>query len=216
MLRLMTNTRDRILELLRLGGGQTVESLSTALKLTRTAITTHLAGLQAEGFVRRQGLRPGSRRPSIVYELTAAADALFPKEYDEFAATLVDEIKRKNPADLRRYLQRIADRWISQDLPHLQGLRGQDRLKRATDILRQRGFMPTLEQAANGYRLSEHNCPLMRLTVAHPEVCDMVHDWMEGLFDARLARAQCLREGHPSSTYTISNNPKKSRDSRRR
>lgn len=36
---------------------------------------------------------------SNVYELTPAADQLFPKGYDDFAAALIDEIKRRRPVD---------------------------------------------------------------------------------------------------------------------
>lgn len=180
-----------------------MESLSRTLKVTRTAITNHLARLQAEGLVHRHRLRPGPRRPSIVYELTATADRLFPKAYDEFAVALLEEIKRERPEDLKRYLQRIADRWIARDLPRLQGFHDYARLEQATHVLAKRGFMPVLEQTSDGYLLREHNCPLMQLTVAHPEICDLVHQWLEALFDARLSRAQCLRQGDPSSTYVI-------------
>lgn len=206
----MRTTRERVLELLRLKGGQTVEDLSTTLKLTRTAITTQLAVLQAEGLVRRQGFQPGPRRPSILYELTPMADRLFPKAYDEFASALLEEIKNEKPNHLRRYLQRIADRWIARDLPSLEGFRGHDRFERAKDILTQRGFIPVLEQTSDGYLLREHNCPLMQVAVAHQEICDMVHQWLEALFNARLNRVHCLRQGDPASTYIIGGIPERS------
>ena len=171
-----------------------MESLGTTLKLTRTAITSHLAVLQAESLVHRRGFRPGLRRPSIVYELTPEADRVFPKAYDVFASTLLEEIKHKNPGDLRRYLRHVADRWIARDLPDLHGLRGRERFKAARDVLTKHGFMPVLEQTSAGYLLQEHNCPLMRLAAAHGEVCDMVHHWLEALFDARLNRVHAFVE----------------------
>ncbi len=201
----MRDTRQRLAELLRLKGSQTVENLGAALHLTRTAVTNHLAGLQAEGLVSRQGLRPGTGRPSIVYELTPAAERLFPKAYDDFAAALLEEVRRGS-GGLRRPLRRIADGWITRDLPRLQGLHGRPRLERAREILAERGFMPTLEQTPSGYQLREHNCPLMRLAAAHPEICEMVHRWLEALVDARVTRDRCLSEGAPFSSYTIAPN----------
>lgn len=200
---IMRPTRERVLELLRFEGGRTIEDLSTTLKLTRTAITAQLAALQAEGLVHRQGLRPGPRRPSVVYELTAMADRLFPKAYDEFAFALVEEIKQNKPDDLVGYLRHIARRWIARDLPALEGFRGRDRMDRVKDILTQRGFMPVLEQSSGGYLLHEHNCPLIQVAVAHPEICDMVHHWLEALFDARLDRVHCLSQGDRASVYAI-------------
>ena len=55
--------------------GRTVEELAQALHVTRTAITSQLAALQAAGLVTQQGLRPGRRRPSVVYMLSTSADA---------------------------------------------------------------------------------------------------------------------------------------------
>jgi predicted ArsR family transcriptional regulator len=62
--------------------------------------------------------------------------------------------------------------------------------------------MPELERTVAGYILREHNCPVMRLAVAHPEVCDMVHRWLEALFGTSLTRTQCLRRGDAYSAYT--------------
>jgi DNA-binding Lrp family transcriptional regulator len=56
---MMKETRDRIIELLRVSTAQTVEGLSVALGLTRTAVANQLVALQADGLVCRQGLRLG-------------------------------------------------------------------------------------------------------------------------------------------------------------
>ncbi len=199
----MHETRERIVELLRLQGSHTIESLCAALGLSRTAVKSHLTGLRAEGLVRRRGLQPGTRRPSHVYELTLEADRFFPKAYDDFAAALIEEIRRLQPEELQGYLERIADRWIARDAARVDGLHGLERFERAKDILADRGFMPVLEQTPDGYQLREHNCPLMRLTADYPEVCKMVHRWLEALFGTHLDRVRCLRLGDPYSAYTI-------------
>jgi predicted ArsR family transcriptional regulator len=199
----MGETRERVVELLRLDGSHTVESLCVALGLSRTAVKSHLTALRAEGLVRRRGLQPGTRRPSNVYELTPEADRLFPKAYDEFAGVLINEIRRQRPNELEGYLERIADQWIARDASQVDGLRSLERVERATRVLAERGFMPVLEQVPDGYRVQEHNCPLMKLTTEHPEVCAMVHRWLEALFGAQLKRVQCLRLGDPFSAYTL-------------
>lgn len=199
----MHETRERIVQLLRLQGSHTVESLCATLGLSRTAVKSHLTGLQADGMVRRVGLQAGPRRPSHVYQLTREADRFFPKAYDEFASALIDEIRRLRPDDLQGYLDRIANRWIARDSPHVEGLRGPERFERAKEILAERGFMPTLERVADGYELREHNCPLMALAAEHVEVCNVVHRWLEALFGSRLVREQCLRLGHPFSRYSV-------------
>jgi predicted ArsR family transcriptional regulator len=197
----MQETRQRIVELLRVRGGQTIEELARVLHLTRTAVVSHLSALQAEGLIARGSLRPGRRRPSRLYVVTAAADVIFPKTYDQFAAFLLDELEREGPDTLTRVLARLGDRWVAQDLPKVKGLRGSARLETAQRILKRRGFMPTLERRDGGFTLREHNCPVMVLAVAHPEICTMVHRWLEALVGVPLERVRCMRQGEPFSEY---------------
>lgn len=199
----MQETRRQILETLRLEGSQTVDDLTSRLRLTRTAVRAHLAALRAEGLVSPQGLRRGRRRPSVVYALTAAADPLFPKAYEEFALALLEELRRQDHGLLQEVFQRIADRWIAQDLPRVRDLSGHDRLAASCEILAERGFMPDLVPSAEGQVLREHNCPLMRLAQADPEVCQMVHRWLEALCGVPLVRLQCMRTGDPWSAYLV-------------
>lgn len=203
----MHDTRRRIIELLRLRDGQTVEDLVRVLHLTRTAVTTHLAALQANDLVARRGLRAGRRRPSVLYALTPKADALFPKAYDVFAAALLEELRREGPTELRAILRRVGDQWIARDLPRVDGLRGTARLERMREILTERGFLPVLQRTRDGYVLREHNCPVMQLALLHPEICDMVHRWLETLAGTPMVRVKCLRLGDPYSAYTIGRLP---------
>jgi predicted ArsR family transcriptional regulator len=198
----MQDTRRRVLELLRVRGGQTVPDLVTALRLTRTAVVNHLAILQTEGFVKRQGLRRGARRPSVVYEATPAADALFPKGYEDFAAAVLNALNQ-DPRALARTVSLVGDAWIARDAPRLRRLRGRARLEEARKILAECGFMPVLSTAAGERVLREHNCPVMRLAVEHGEICDMVHRWLESLVGEPLTRVRCMRRGEPYSEYRI-------------
>jgi hypothetical protein len=47
---------------------------------------------------------------------------------------LIDEIKHERPDDLQGYLERIADRWITRDLPRIGGLDGVERCLRLGDL----------------------------------------------------------------------------------
>jgi DeoR family suf operon transcriptional repressor len=184
-------------------GGQTIEELAAALELSRTAVRSHLATLQSEGFVGRQGFRRGARRPSVIFVLTSAANSLFPKTYDEFAEMMLQELKRRNPETADITLRSIADRWIARDVPSVKHLTGRERAEAAHKILADQGFMPQLEIRAQEGLLREHNCPLMRLTAAHPELCDAVHRWLQALFGVSMKRVQCQREGAMFSAYTF-------------
>jgi predicted ArsR family transcriptional regulator len=197
----MQETRRRIVELLRVRGGQTVQDLVVALRLTRTAVISHLGVLQAEGLVTRRGLRRGKRRPSMIYETTRAADSAFPQAYEAFAAAVLSALKEEDPSALRAALRRVGEGWVERDRHRVEGLKGQARVEVTRQILEERGFLPALDRADGTYVLREHNCPVLRLAVDHAEVCDIVHRWMESLVGAPLVRVQCMRNGDAFSEY---------------
>jgi DeoR family suf operon transcriptional repressor len=197
----MDDTKRRILELLRVRGGQTVAELAQALGVTRTAVVGHLAALRADGFVASGGLRAGSRRPSRLYVAAPGADAWFPKAYQEFADALLDALSDEGDGTLERALGRLGQRWVTEDLPRVAQLHGHARLRMVQQILAKRGFLPTVESTGRGYTLREHNCPVMRLASKHPEICAVIHRWLEQLAGAPLTRTRCMSQGDGFSEY---------------
>jgi predicted ArsR family transcriptional regulator len=139
----------------------------------------------------------------VVYTLTAAADRLFTKSYEEFSAALLEEVRAVAPELVGEALRRIGDRWIARDLPRVEGASGAQRVERALRVLAERGFLPQLQRRNGVYVLREHNCPLMRLALQDAEVCTMVHRWMEALFGVPLERTRCMRLGDPFSEYRL-------------
>ena len=197
----MQETRRRIVELLRVRGGQTVQDLVSATGLTRTAVISHLGILQAEGLVTRRGLRRGKRRPSVIYETTRSADSAFPQAYEAFATAVLNALKEEDPPALRAALRRVGEGWVERDRDRVEGLTGKARAQAALQILKEQGFLPALERADGTYVLREHNCPVLRLAQDHSEVCDLVHRWMESLVGEPLLRVQCMRRGDAFSEY---------------
>jgi predicted ArsR family transcriptional regulator len=203
----MQNSRRRIVELLRVHRGLTISELGRILRLTRTAVVNHLNALLADGLAERGGLRRGRRRPSTLYVATQAADAIFPKTYEEFGVLLLQALKHEDATVFSRVLVRLGDEWLAHDLPAVQELDGRPRLEAVRQILAKRGFLPSLEWDARGYTLREHNCPVMALAAAHPEICTTVHQWLEALVGQPLTRIRCMSQGDPVSEYVARTAP---------
>jgi predicted ArsR family transcriptional regulator len=66
---LLDTSRGRIVMLLQ-GGGLTADDIATRLRLTRSAVRVQIAAMERDGVVRKAGKRPGTTRPSHVFELT--------------------------------------------------------------------------------------------------------------------------------------------------
>src|SRR5690242_20836931 len=103
--RFLASTRGRILSLLR-RGGRTVNELAEATHLTDNAVRAHLATLERDGLVQPGGTRPGTRKPNVVYELTAEASQVFPKPYGPVLQQLLEILSEcLRPTDLEQVLR---------------------------------------------------------------------------------------------------------------
>src|SRR2546427_1558035 len=114
----LASTRGQIITLLR-RSSRTVDELAQALDLTHTAVRAHLAALERDGLVKQRSERRGSGKPSSVYDLTTAAEYLFPKSYGLYLDQLLDVLGERKPADevetlLREVGRRIAAQWTIQ------------------------------------------------------------------------------------------------------
>ncbi|MDQ6780106.1 MAG: hypothetical protein M3Z37_02995 [Candidatus Eremiobacteraeota bacterium] len=140
---------------------------------------------------------------SVVYALTANADRIFPQLYEEFLTAILEELASRRPANLKRVIAGVRKRWLIRDLSAVEGLRGEQRVRRALEVLSERGFMPALEGPPRARELKQYNCPLRRLCGSYPDVRDMITRWMETLFGVPLIRSACTATGDASCSYVL-------------
>src|SRR5690242_3286390 len=87
-----TLRRDLLLRL-RQDGPSAPEELATALGASRTGVLQQLHALESAGLVSRRSIRHGVGRPRHVYDVTDAAQDLFPTNYDGLASGLLAAIR---------------------------------------------------------------------------------------------------------------------------
>src|SRR5438093_610753 len=118
----MQQTRQYILEVLHERGEATVDELVAALRalinheITAVTVRHHLDILRGEDLITAPAVRrrrtPG--RPQYVYGLTEKALELFPNNYQNLAATLLNQIKAKlPPAQVNVIIEAVADEMIA-------------------------------------------------------------------------------------------------------
>src|SRR5436190_6505486 len=84
--------RREILIRLRRDGPATPDQLATSIGASRTGVLQQLRALEATHFVQRETIRHGVGRPRHLYDVTPAAQELFPSNYDGLAAGLLAAI----------------------------------------------------------------------------------------------------------------------------
>jgi predicted ArsR family transcriptional regulator len=199
-------TRGKVL-LLLCRGPRTVNELSEELGITDNAVRAQLANLQEDDLVRQVGLRPGTRKPHVDYELTPKARQSFPQAHEPALRELVDVLHERLAPELARSLmkeaaQRLLAAWVG-------ALHERGPERRADELLRKLdGVAPgvSLENEGDHFRLRACGCPLASVTASHPEVCDLLSDILGDVLGTTV-RDRCDRGESPRCCFEVSKAP---------
>jgi len=170
--RFFATTRGQIVSLLR-RAGRTVDELAGTLGLTDNAVRSHLSTLERDGLVEQKGARRGKGKPALEYQLSDAADALFPKAHapvlHELLATLTNELGATRMEQLLALTGRrigAANSVASAD--------HRTRLEHAAATLTELGGLVEIEEREDGLTyLSGLSCPLGSAARDRPELCHL-------------------------------------------
>lgn len=169
----MQETRQRILEIIKMRGQATVNELTRELGLTAVTIRHHLDVLQREGLIGPPQVlrRAGPGRPQHIYRLAGDTENLFPKKYDRLTDALLEELEeRMSPEELSAVINGVAERMAQQ-------VRAEGdmnaRLGVLMEFLNGLGYLATAEKEESGYRIIVANCPYERVARRHNLPCQV-------------------------------------------
>jgi predicted ArsR family transcriptional regulator len=202
--------RRAILLRLRHDGPSSPEQLATNLGLSRTGVLQQLHALEAAGLVSRQAVRHGVGRPRHVYDVTDAAQDLFPTNYDGLASGLLAAIRSIGGDDLvegvfeerrritrERLRQRLDDR-LGADAPLV------DKARELAVIQDEQGYLAEAVIGADGViRLVERNCAIHRVSSEHAAACQAELDLFRELLGTDVQRESHIATGDRCCTYRI-------------
>ena len=201
---LLDSSRGRIVTLLRTGG-LTADELASRLALTRSAIRAQITGMERDGVVRRAGQRPGTTRPSHVFELTPEVEQLLSSAYIPLLTQLIDVFAEGLPARqletmLRRVGQKLADE-LSQGRRPAGDLGA--RVAMLSDMMNEQLGAMTHVETNGGFVIRGVGCPLAAVTGKHPGVCVAMESLVAEIVGVpvheccdRSKRPQCCFEIH--------------------
>jgi predicted ArsR family transcriptional regulator len=199
---LFETTRGKLLVLL-CRASRTVNELVDELGVTDNAVRAQLANLQEAGLVRQVGLRPGTRKPHLDYELTSKARQLFPQAHEPVLRTLVDVLRERLPdaqseSLMREVAQRLLAAWVGE-------LRQQEPNQRAAELYqRLSGVAPglRLDDTPDHFQVRACGCPLASVTASHPEICGLLARILSEALDTEVLE-QCDRKETPQCCFSI-------------
>jgi len=202
--------RRALLMRLRHDGPSSPEELATALGVSRTGVLQQLHALETAGLVSRQAVRHGVGRPRHVYDVTDAAQDLFPTNYDGLASGLLAAIRAIGGEELvdgvfderrritrDRIRQRMADRLAPE-------ARLVDRARELAVIQDEQGYLAEAVIGADGViRLIERNCAIHRVAADNGAACQAELDLFREILGPDVERETHIAAGDRCCTYRI-------------
>jgi predicted ArsR family transcriptional regulator len=181
-----------------------VKELGELLGLTSTGIRQHLTVLERDGLIEAQEERGHVGRPALVYSLTDAGDALYPKKYDDLASTLLQELHILAGSDVvQSLLRRVAVRFAEPYMDRVEGRTLPERAAEITKIISERGCLAELELRGDECLISQHTCPFPNVARVNSGVCALEVKFVRRLAgtDARLISS--ILRGDKTCTYRL-------------
>ena len=202
--------RRALLMRLRHDGPSSPEELATALGVSRTGVLQQLHALETAGLVSRQAVRHGVGRPRHVYDVTDAAQDLFPTNYDGLASGLLAAIRAIGGEELvdgvfdeRRRItrDRIRQRMAVRLAPEARLV---DRARELAVIQDEQGYLAEAVIGADGViRVIERNCAIHRVAADNGAACQAELDLFREILGPDVERETHIAAGDRCCTYRI-------------
>ena len=187
-------------------GASSIAELAEPLKVTGEAVRQQLAALERDGWARRRRAsrrgKPG--RPVALYELTPAAEELFPKAYDALAVELLDAVADKvGPKTLEKILESLVEARVKRLEPALRGLPLEKKLEKLRELYLHDDPFISVEKSGSEYKLVERNCPFFAVASKRPALCSVTVNTMSRLLGRRVAREERFQSGHGRCSFVV-------------
>ena len=200
---LLDSSRGRIVTLLR-RGALTADDIASELGVTRSAIRAQITGMERDGVVRRAGRRPGTTRPSHIFELTPEVEQLLSTAYIPLLTQLVDVFAARLPADQLETMLRQTGKKLADELSRGKRPAGNlaSRVAMASEMMNEQLGATTHVEGNGGFIIRGFGCPLAALTGKHPGVCLAMESFVAEVVGVRV-RECCDRAERPQCCFEI-------------
>ena len=202
-------TRRTIVQLLKQEGPLDASALAERLCISAMAVRQHLYALQDEQLVTYQEESRPMGRPAKLWQLTSAADRLFPEAYAELTLSLLTSVSEAFGKDgLERLLTiRTRQQIESYRQQMLQDDTLQQRLETLAAIRSSEGYMADVKSQTDGsFLLVENHCPICVAATACTGLCAQELDVFQAVLGPGIAitRTEHLVAGARRCVYQVS------------
>ncbi|MBW4474624.1 MAG: transcriptional regulator [Stenomitos rutilans HA7619-LM2] len=201
-------TRRKIVNFLKQHGALDATVLASQLSISAMAVRQHLYELQKEGLVTYSEEARPMGRPAKLWQLTPAADRLFPDSYAELTLSFINSVKEAfGEAGLDRILNIRTREQIASyqaQMPNYATL--QQRLETLVALRTNEGYMAELHPSTDGsFLLLENHCPICAAATACTGLCTRELEMFQTVLgeDAIVERTEHIIAGDRRCVYRV-------------
>lgn len=201
----MSNTKQRILNLLEVNGGLTTSELGEMLELSTTAVRRHLNELEEKAVIAHYTDPKGAGRPSFVFDFRNRAAPKTRYNRDAVLNRLfkrVLDLARREGVDIlmalrqEKYYQRLISQNNGETLSERVGVLAQ--------LLDEAGRLTTWQKLDKDcYILREHNCPFNKCAKNLNQLCRYEKVLLEDMLRTNVQRISHIVDGDVTCAYVI-------------
>lgn len=201
----MASTRRSVLLTLKRNGVMRAGELAAELGITVAAVRQQLGRLEEDGLVNHHSDPDGRGRPAHRYELSSAAEGLFPKRYADLTTELLGYLGGPQSREVSRLFEQRRRRRLHDAESRLSGLRLDEQVAELTRILDEDGYLADVQRLDDGgWRITEHNCAILSVATGYRQACASELAFIrEALPDGRVERVAHLLDGAHVCSYEV-------------
>jgi DeoR family suf operon transcriptional repressor len=194
-----SSQQEVLRQLLERKSGATLDELTKAVGLSRTAVNQHLISLEADGHICKAAPRKTGGRPQHVYVLTESGANLFPKQYSWFSKMLIQTLRQQvGEEKVSQYMYDLGVQLSAGLIPRLVGMNRTERINEIVKIMNETGFVARTVAPGDSEKLPRvecKNCVYHDLSKDYPEVCRFDIGFLAGLMGAEVEHQSCMQRG---------------------
>ena len=208
-----SNLRREVLYALRTGGPAAPDQVADRVGASRTGVLQQLRTLESAGLVTRSLSRHGVGRPRHVYDLTPAAQELFPANYGALAQSVLTAVRgiggealiKEVFAARRQQLKGRIGARLTDRLPANASL--WEKVREVAGYQDETGYLGRATRDQDGVIwLTEHNCAISGVSSPFPIACEEELQLFGEILGATVTRECHIASGGRSCSYRVEPN----------
>lgn len=201
---IMTSQLD-VARLLKFDGPSAISGLANSLGLTYEAVRQIVEKMQSEDLVTpiSRPERSSRGRPAQAWTLTIEGEHLFPKHYDELTDTLLTVLGRGTHNGKAELLAEVASRKTEALAIKNASSSREERLEVIRRVYKEDDAFISIESTDEGIEIVEHNCPYLRVAIAHPGLCSVTTNVMSQILGQKVVRIETFQRGAGRCVFRV-------------